>query len=156
MVRSLAQCAVVLLFVGCGSSNGPAPSQRDGDATLFESQVQPVLVKHCAFLGCHGREGMPLSIYALNYMRLRDPDGRIDPTRPALDERALTPAELDHNRQGLASRVGRDDPSGDIERFLQRLIPASKGGISHAGVVVFETPDDPDLQVLRQFLETVQ
>jgi hypothetical protein len=147
--------AYVCLLCACGPSNTELPN-RDGDAELFVSQVQPILARHCAFLGCHGREGMPLSIYAVNYSRLRDPEGRVDNSRPPLDEQNLTATELEHNRKGLAARVGTDDRAGDIERFLTRLISLDQGSLRHAGVVVFDRPDDPELATLRAFLETVR
>jgi hypothetical protein len=147
--------ALALAVCACADTGGSA-EPRDGDADMFATEVQPIIKRRCSFLGCHGREGMPLTTYALDYLRVRDPDGEIDPTRPALDERALAPAELDHNRRAIAARVGRDDPAGDRERFLKRLIPVEQGGISHADVVVFESPADPELEVLRRFLETVQ
>jgi len=145
----------LLLALGCSADN-PGANTREGDQELFANEVQPVLRSHCGFLGCHGREGMPLTLYTKDYLRLRDPDGNIDPKRTVLDERRLSMYELDHNRHALAARVGYDDPSGDIQRFLLRLIPAEAGGIPHANVAVFDSLDDPDLAKIRQFLETVQ
>ena len=144
-----------LAATACADTGGAA-EPRDGDADMFATEVQPILKRSCAFLGCHGREGVPLTTYAVDYLRIRDPDGDIDPSRPALDEIALASAEIDHNRRALAARVGIDDPAGDRARFLDRLIPIEQGGIPHADVVVFERTDDPELEVLRRFLETVQ
>ena len=155
MVRLSAVVLSVVLAAGCSSDTGKAPA-RDGDAELFSTEIQPILRARCAFIGCHGREGMPLTLYALDYLRLRDPDGLIDPNTPELDERALFASEIEHNRTTLASRVGRDDPSGDIERFLRRLIPIEAGGIPHADTVVYQSLDDPEVATLRRFLETVR
>lgn len=143
------------LLISCSASNSKS-EPRDGDADLFASEVQPVIRSRCAFIGCHGREAMPFTLYALDYLRLRDPEGVVDPTRPPLDERALTPAELAHNRHAIAGRIGVDDPAGDRERFLRRLIPLASGGIAHSNVEVFATTDDPDLDAIRRFLETVK
>lgn len=155
MIRVFGWAIVLAGLTACSASN-PKAELRDGDAELFANEVQPVLRTHCAFVGCHGREAMPLTLYAVDYLRLRDPEGVVDPTRPPLDERALTPAELDHNRQAIAGRIGVDDPAGDRERFLLRLIPRSAGGIAHSNVEVFSSPDDPALDAIRRFLETVQ
>ncbi len=147
----------VLVFAGllaCTPSNPPA-GVRDGDAASFVSEVQPIVVASCAFIGCHGREGMPLTLYAVDYLRLRDPEGKVDPARPTLDERALATGELDHNRRAFAARIGSRNPEIDRDRFLNKLIPLDQGGILHADIVVFEDPAAPELAILRRFLETV-
>lgn len=144
-----------LVAAGCSADSGPAPA-RDGDTAMYASEIQPIMRAHCAFLGCHGREGMPLTLYTLDYLRLRDPDGMLDTSKPPLDERALSTMEIDHNRRALVSRIGPDDPAGDIDRFVLRLIPTAAGGIPHADTVVFESLSDPELVKLRQFLETVR
>lgn len=133
-----------------GGETGEVP--LDGDVEMYTTEVQPIVARHCAFLGCHGREGVPLTLYAVDYLRLRDPQGLIDFSRPALDERALAAAELEHNRRALVQRAGPNDPGGSV--LIRRLIPLSAGGIPHAGVVVFERDDDPDLETLRRYLET--
>jgi hypothetical protein len=145
----------LLAVLGCSTDTSGATA-RDGDAEMFATEIQPILRRQCAFLGCHGREGMPLTLYTLDYLRLRDIDGDVDPTTPVLDERALFPSEIDHNRLSLSSRVGRDDPAGDIERLLLRMIPTEAGGIPHGDVVVYESANDPEMVKLRQFLETVK
>ena len=150
-MRALTAAVVALGLCGC-VTNTPSPSS-DGDPAVFAAQVQPVLARHCSFLCCHGREGMPLGIYAVDYLRLSDPKGLVDPTSPPLDERALSPAELLHNRQALAERVGADDPVG--ARLLSRLLPPALGGIAHGGVVVFARREDPDFQALATFVKTV-
>lgn len=144
---------LALGLAGCGVENAPAGA-RDGDAALFASEVQPVLRRHCAFQGCHGREGMPLTLYAVDYLRLRDPTGDVDPDDPVLDERALSEVELSHNRRALAARTGAQDPTG--EALLLRLVPLSEGGIPHGDTVVFERTDDADLATLRRFLGSVR
>lgn len=150
-----AAVTVSLGAVACTTTGGTT-EPRDGDAELFATEVQSIVRRRCSFLGCHGREGVPLTTYAVDYLRMRDPDGDIDPSKPALDERALAPAELDHNRRAVAARIGPDDPDGDRRRFLNRLISEEQGGIPHADVVVYERADDPELDLLRRFLETVK
>lgn len=136
------------------SVDNPVVSSRDGDAAYFAAEVQPVLRAHCAFEGCHGREGMPLSLYAVDYMRLSDPAGDVDPELPALDERALSSTELEHNRRALAANISHGDPTG--QAVLRRLLPLAHGGIAHADTVVFDTDSDPDYAILRRFLGSVR
>jgi len=143
---------LVLALLGCSSEN-PTLETPFRDLGEFTEQVQPVIRSECAFLGCHGREGMPLVLYAVDYLRLRDPDGLIDPSLPALDERALSTAELEHNHAALAGRVTAQDPTGDA--VIRRMLPLDGGGLPHADVVVFESRDDPGAQILQRFLEQV-
>ncbi len=146
--------SVAIGLAACGPSNTRA-DLREGDPELFEAEVQPIIAARCAYLGCHGREGMPLTLYALDYLRMRDPEGEIDPARPPLDELVLAAGELQHNRRAFAVRVGPEDPEADRERFLRRLLPLSRGGIPHAGIEVFADETDPELDAIRRFLESV-
>lgn len=148
---SLRAVLVVVLFgTACTPAANPIASQPDGDPETFARDVQPVLVRHCAFVGCHGREGMPLTLFAVDFLRLRDPNGEVDPAVPALDERALSEVELTHNRRSLAARAGNNN------RLIRKLIPTEKGGIPHFDVVVFESEDHPDAVILKQWLGTVR
>jgi hypothetical protein len=142
----------VIVAAGCTTSDRPSDLPLDGHAALFDNEVQPIVAQRCAFLGCHGREGMPLTFYAVHFLRLRDPEGLIDFSRPVLDELALSEAELEHNRRALAARAGPPDPDGAL--LARRLVPADEGGIPHAGVVVYENPADPEIATLQRFLRT--
>jgi hypothetical protein len=145
--------ALALCLAACDAAGAEVPP-RDGDPVLFEAEVQPVLARSCAYLGCHGREGIPLTLYAVGYLRMIDPEGLIDPARPPLDERALSSAELEHNRLAIVARKDEHDPEG--ERFLRRLIAPEAGGVPHGdGTVVYASDDHADLDALRRFLETV-
>lgn len=137
-------------LAGCALDNAPT-MERDGDPVLFEAEVQPILGARCAFEGCHGREGMPLALYAVDFLRLRDPEGNINPDLPPLDERALSTAELEHNRRALAARTSASDPLGD--ELILRLLSVDEGGIPHGDVVVYLDPANAELAVLRRFLE---
>lgn len=142
-----ASCALA----GCTVDNASTAS-RDGDPVLFAAQVQPLVQRHCAFEGCHGREGMPLTLYAVDFLRLRDPAGNIDPAAPPLDERSLSEVELEHNRRALAARTSASDPAGD--GVILRLVPISEGGIPHADTVVYPSLTSPEIAVFRRFLGT--
>ncbi len=95
-------------------------------------------------------------VYALDFHRMRDPEGDIDPTVPILDELALSDAELERNRLALAARIDPANRELSLERFRRRLLPLDKGGISHANVVVYERDNDQGLATLMRFLETVR
>lgn len=145
--------AVLAMLTVAGCVTNEASYYRDGDAELFAAEVQPIIGRHCAFEGCHGREGMPLTLYAVDYLRLRDPNGDVDTGRTSLDERALSDTEIDHNRRAIAGRVAFNDPQG--EDLILRLVPREEGGVPHGGVVVYTNSQHPDIEVLRRFLRTV-
>lgn len=130
-----------------------AGSYLDGDPVLFAAEVQPVIARECAFEGCHGREGMPLTLYAPNFLRLRDPEGDVDTSNAPLDELELSETELDHNRRAIAARVSATDPDG--LGLIQRLLPPEEGGVPHAGVVVYSSREHLDIVALQRFLSTV-
>lgn len=145
---------LVAAAIGCGIPAGRSGTQADGDAALFSSEVQPVLRRHCAFLGCHGREGMRLVIYAPDFLRLVDPAGDVDPARPPLDETALSAWETDQNRRSLAARVDDGDPWRTT--LVRVQLPPGEGGLPHGdGVVVFTRREDPDLSALARWIATV-
>jgi len=147
-----AALAVGSTLAACTPQNN-ALTLRDGDAAYYATEVQPLVGRDCAFEGCHGREGMPLTLYAVDYLRLRDPEGLVDTSGPSFDERALSDAELEHDRRAIAARTSRADPQGDA--LILRLVPVDQGGIPHAGVAVYPRIDYPDVTVLRTFLGTV-
>lgn len=150
----LAVCGAALVAISVsGCVTNSAEGFRDGDADLFAAEVQPIIGRRCGFEGCHGREGMPLTLYAVDFLRLRDPEGDVDTGRTALDERALSETELDHNRRAMAARASVIDPQGDA--LVQRLVPLEEGGVPHGGVVVYASSADPELDVLRRFLGSV-
>lgn len=145
---------LLLGTLGCQARDDTPVTARDGDATLFEAEVQPVLQHDCAFVGCHGREGVSLTLYAVDHLRMIDPEGLVDPTRPALDERAVSESELEHNRLAIAARKTADDP--EAEQLLRRLLPEEEGGVAHAdGTVVYDRPSADGYRALERFMETV-
>ncbi len=136
----------LLLLAGCGSEP-PDGAFVDGDPALYATEVQPIVERRCSLLHCHGNDRLTLTFYAVGLLRWRDPNG---PTE--LIEDQVTETELEHNRQALASRAGPQDPGGTA--VVRRMRPVDAGGLPHADVVVFESRDDPELEVLQRFLGT--
>jgi hypothetical protein len=147
--------AAALGIAACEGDGLPVVGGTGGDPAAFAQDVQPVL-KHCAYLGCHGREGMTLVLYSLDYLRLRHPDETLDRTRPppALDERVLEPEEIEHNRRALTEFIDHDDPKKT--RLYRVQIPIERGGLVHAGIVVFDRPEHPDLLALERWIASVR
>jgi hypothetical protein len=147
-VRSGLVLLALLLSSGCAEPPPPEGAVVDGDPELYATQVHPIVARRCAFLGCHGREGMPLTFYAVGLLRWRDPNGGLT----ELVENQLSEAELEYDRRALVSRAGPQDPGGNL--LIERMLPVEAGGIPHGGVVVYQHRTDPELEVLRQFLRT--
>jgi len=108
---------------------------------FFTDKVVPVLVRKNCF-GCHG----PMAFNDL----------RLDAGIPMLEGR-FTPAIHRHNRKAMLGKKSTRmvHLSGDVEQSKQLLknIPVEQGGMVHLGGNNFFEKDDPDYQILLQWLE---
>lgn len=143
----------------------PAPNEADGlpaspptaalDWAQFVCGAQPILVKRCSYLGCHGDANHALRIYSPGKLRLSAT------TRSQRDE-PLSPAEVNANYHSAAGQVwpvtghgGAVEPT-DIP-LLRKPLDAAFGGSEHHGVVVFPVPphatlgDDPEWRALSDW-----
>jgi hypothetical protein len=142
--EALLLCA--LLLAGC-----PANDPSTGLATLgapetlldfneFVCNVEPVLIKRCSYLGCHGNAQHALRIYSLGKLRLGDP-----PTRNARSNVPLTIDEVRLNFYSAAGMVygtsASDRQKVTVSRIplLWKPLAAREGGGQHHGVAVFPT-----------------
>ena len=143
--------AVALLAFAAGCT--VAPPSRDsvppGDARMFAERVQPVLQRYCAFLACHGRPGIPLFLFAVDFARMPEPGPGVP-----LRELALSPEEPTRNQRSTAARVDVDVPDDTL--LLRKVRSPDDGGEIHAtGDVVFRRTAEPDYGVLREWVTTV-
>ena len=133
--------------VGCPALDNPyrpfpAPSFR-----AFTDDVQPLLRRDCAALGCHGSPDRTLTLYAVGFLRAPPPFAG-----EPLDETRLTEAELRWNYDELRIRLLGETAPDDARLLLKCLDPAA-GGIEHAdGVVVYESRRDPGFRTLRDWI----
>jgi hypothetical protein len=135
-----------LLLAGC-----PANDPSTGLASLgspqtlldfneFVCRVEPVLIKRCSYLACHGDAQHALRIYSLGKLRLGDPT-----TRVARSNRLLTPEEVERNFDSAAGMVygasasARQSPTVTSTPLLYKPLAAREGGGQHHGVAVFPT-----------------
>jgi hypothetical protein len=150
-VRAL-PLVISVVLVGC-----PAPDNSHGlvttappaqllDYNEFVCEVQPVLVRHCSFLGCHGNADHALRIYSPGKLRL---DGSAV-TREARDG-MLSADEVERNFESATGTVYFAQPSDrqnpdDHVPILVKPARASVGGAEHHGVGIFPVYPAQDLQ----------
>ena len=127
---------IFLIFVGgctrLDPAGGLAVPALDYDE--FVCAVQPVLVKRCSYIACHGHPDHALRLFSPGKLREGDTVTRAQRDAP------LTAHEIELNFQsavGLASQP---------TLLLQKPVKAVFGGGEHHGVGVF--PSDPDAHAL--------
>lgn len=118
------------------------------DRAYFDCKVQPVLTKYCATFVCHGDGRRFYRIYARNRLRLGGTE----------EERNAFLRERERQANYVAS-VAMVDPVHPEDSLLL-LKPTGQGarGYYHGGATefgmgdVFEDEDDPDLRILREWV----
>jgi hypothetical protein len=151
-----------LLTAGC-----PHPDDATGLATTmppnqllnynqFVCNVQPILIKRCSYLACHGQADHALRIYSIGKLRITNDGTRMTRSAP------LTQQEVTLNFQsatGFIYPVQAPDRQGtnvDISQvlLLEKPLRFAFGGGQHHGVGIFpafpaETLEaDPEWQAL--------
>ncbi len=107
---------------------------------FFSEKVVPILIRKNCF-GCHG----PTAFNDLS----------LDPGIPMLKDRFTREIHQYNRKAMLAGNTRMVHLSGDIEQSKQLLknIPVEQGGIVHLGGNNFFEKNDPDYEVLIQWLE---
>lgn len=131
----------LLKWVGAEIAARAEPPDKLGSEVerFFAAEVTPILNRKSCF-GCHAQR-------AFN-------DLKLDPGIAILKDR-FTPGMHRSNRQAMLGVVTRlVHLSGDVEQSKQILknIPIDQGGIVHKGGNHFFDKDDPDYEVLVQWL----
>jgi hypothetical protein len=133
----------VVLLAGC-----PALDPKQGLATTgspdavfdynqFVCTVEPVIIKRCSYLACHGNADHALRIYSPGKLRQTD-----DGTRNGRDG-LLTQSEVELNFESVsgllfaASADQRAQPDLQKIPLLGKPLKASFGGAEHHGVGIF-------------------
>lgn len=154
---SLSSHAWGLLAVGVLLASGcPAPDPAGGiftqspeqlvDYNDFVCKVEPVLIKRCSYLGCHGNADHGLRIYSMGKLRLDD-----TPTRLARSNTPLSAAEVELNFESAAGMLyaasAADRTAPNVKRIpiLVKPLAARFGGAEHQGVAIFPTWPNTDL-----------
>ncbi len=148
---ALRALALALALAACAVEPGPPRGLPEGDLGVFAAEAQPVLDRHCADPGCHGRPERPFAIYSPGRHRA-------DPERRFLAE-PLSEAELAANARTVAAFALEPLLAGapvDDCLVLRKPLALGAGGCGHEGGASFRGTDDRDYRALRSFLVTLR
>ena len=143
---SLALAALCGLTHGCGKTgqwSGPPPTP---DFKGFSEHVYPVLLRDCAFSGCHGAEHRFFQIFGPGRTRL------LASTKP---NDAVTTDEIKRSYDRASSMLATSDQIGDA-LLLRKPLEVSQGGQGHKGVDnfgrnVYRSASDPCYVVISMW-----
>ena len=151
-MRSLPIIVVFAAIAGGCSQPNAAITTGELDEAFYRCRVEPVVVARCAFFACHGDPARPYRLYAPNRMRL-------DVTE---DQRALylTGAETRANYENaIGFSVPHEGYGYDEPLLVEKPLDEAIGGAYHEGAEiygggdVFTDPSDPELDVLRAWID---
>jgi hypothetical protein len=148
------------LVAGCA----PDPATQGGltvtvhpdrflDYNEFVCHVQPVLIKRCSYLACHGQADHAFRVYSLGKLRLGGATTR--------SERSTVPLSTDEVERNFESASGvlYGASADDRQRInvqtlplLSRPLAARFGGDEHQGVAVFPTWPNPTPDTDQEFI----
>ena len=123
-----------------------APPAQLLDYNEFVCEAQPVLVRRCSFLGCHGNADHGLRVYSPGKLRLVDD---ATTTRAARDAQ-LSATEVMRNFESATGTVYAAQPTDrqfpdDRVPILVKPTRAVFGGAEHHGVGIFPVYPAQDL-----------
>lgn len=160
-----------LLGCFCVSGAGcPANDPTQGIQTLvppdqfldyngFVCDVQPVLIRRCSYLACHGNASHALRIFSVGKLRKAGIGSKAERDAPLGDDEVHLNFESASGTVYAASAADRNpaDPTLNYNPLLLKPLAARFGGSEHHGVAVFPqdgyaTPaDDPDFAALLRW-----
>lgn len=131
----------------CGYESAPA-TDLSPDYALFEASVYPVLLRDCAFSGCHGNADRFFRVYGPGRLRISEDLEYYDPA---------TPAEIHHSYERARSML-RGVHGVDDSLLLRKPLDSGKGGSGRGhqgtdlwGHDVYRTEDDVAYQKLVEW-----
>jgi hypothetical protein len=123
------------------------------DAEVFEAEVYPVLLRDCAFSGCHGDSQRFFRIYGPGRTRIDDSLENYDPP---------TEREVEHTYERARSML-RGVRGIDDSLFLRKPLDSSEGGAGkgHQGTDVwghnvYRSKDDLAYQTLVKWAQSAE
>jgi hypothetical protein len=149
LVRALVLTALLAVLVPACTSveNAPDPGQIDTlDEPYFRCAVEPILLRDCAYTGCHGQASAPLRLYSLGKLRLGPSATLAERTAP------LTTEERHLNFLGAQAFSFGGVASGD-NLLVRKPLPSAAGGFEHLGGAIWSGRDDARVRTIRNWLE---
>ena len=121
--------ALLALMPGCTGTPAEVPlATAPSGLDPYARDVHPILEGRCATLDCHGDPGRPLRLFAETGLRAMD----------ELRGQPITTEELEANARALAAV----DPDA-LPRESLVLVKPLRGGVGHAGGVIWQDASDP-------------
>jgi hypothetical protein len=122
--------ALVLHVAGCRELDAEV-GPSDLDPHYFRCEVEPVLIKSCGQLACHGHTDRFFRVFGRNRLRYGlPPEKRNEP---------LLEGERSHNFASAAAFVDRDDPARSL--LLMKPLDEKAGGSYHGGAIEYGMGD---------------
>lgn len=151
LVRALAAAAALAVAASIPActavENAPDPGQIEAlDEPYFRCAIEPILLRDCAYTGCHGQASAPLRLYSIGKLRLGPSDTLSERTAP------LTDAERHLNFLG-AQAFNFGGVAADDNLLVRKPMPSAAGGFEHLGGSVWAGPDDMRVRTIRNWLE---
>src|SRR5579863_10047259 len=134
MWRSIALCAIASC---AGPQNAPAPDPAASlSETVFDCNVQPILIRQCSYNACHGiagttGTGAPLRVYS---------PGKLRATQAMNIDQLIAPLTTDEQHANFesASAFAWDLASVDDNWLLRKPLPSIDGGFEHKGGSIWQ------------------
>lgn len=145
MARAVLLALFASLLLAC-QADEPVPLSPL-DRTYYESCVEPIVVKRCGMLACHGNADRFYRVFSRNRFRI-DKD-------PAKRDAVITEEERTFNYEAAIAMVDPQDL--DKSLLLMKPLDGDRGGYIHDGATefnqgdVFVDEEDPEFQILSKF-----
>jgi len=136
---------LVAMLASCAPPEGDV-AVVEADQAVFRERVYPILLRDCAFAGCHGNHERFFAVFGPGRARL-------DPKRTILEPPTETELALSYTR--AVSMIDPDDRHGSL--LLRKPIPVEQGGAGHRGDdvwgrSVYRTVDDARYATLEAWV----
>jgi hypothetical protein len=119
---ALAACTTV--------ANEAAPDPAAAlDEPVFRCRVQPVLVRQCSYLACHGNAGSALRVYSPGKLRA------VAPT--SIDELGAALSDAEQHANFLSAAGFAFNTAPDDNFLLRKPLASAAGGYEHLGGAIF-------------------
>lgn len=148
--RRLAALGVVAASsAALAACKGDAPAPLSGlDEAFYGCKVEPIVVKRCGMLACHGRAERFYRVFSRNRFRFDQ--------EPMNRDAIITVEERRFNYEAALAMVDLGDP--DRSFLLKKPLDRKGGGYYHGGELMFHlgdvflSTDDPEYKILSDWV----